>query len=138
MQNLSAIFLAVPLKVIQVPFCNKAKKISQTCVKVHLTLELEFWVQGPFSARTSVLNNLWKKIIWFTWQYFCIRMSITGVLCLIQFVIFNPWKVPWNWIDFFQKCLVVSLGLLYHLIRRKNGRLTNEAFASNLVVSSKE
>ena len=28
---------------------------------------------------------------------------------LLQFVIFNPWKVPWNWIAFYQN-------LLYHLV----------------------
>ena len=28
----------------------------------------------------------------------------------IQFVIFNPWKVPWNWITFYQDSFVVSPG----------------------------
>ena len=41
----------------------------------------------------------------------------------IQFVIFNRRKVPWNWIAFSQISLVVSPGLLNHLIRRDTGRL---------------
>ena len=31
----------------------------------------------------------------------------------IQFVIFNPWKVPWNWIAFYQNYFVISPGLLF-------------------------
>ena len=33
---------------------------------------------------------------------------------------------------------VISPGLLYHLIRRDSGRLANEAFSSNPIVSSKQ
>ena len=33
---------------------------------------------------------------------------------IIQFVIFNPWKVPWNWIAFYQNSFVISPGSLYH------------------------
>ena len=39
-----------------------------------------------------------------------------------QFVFFNPLKVPWNWIAFYQNSLVISPGLLYHAIRRESGR----------------
>ena len=39
-----------------------------------------------------------------------------------QFVFFNPLKVPWNWIAFYQNSLVISPGLLYHPIRRERGR----------------
>ena len=39
----------------------------------------------------------------------------------LQFIIFNPWKVPWNWIVFYQNSFVISPGLLYHLIRRNTG-----------------
>ena len=42
---------------------------------------------------------------------------------LLQFVIFNPWKVPRNWIVF-----SASPGLLYHLIRRDTRWLANEPF----------
>ena len=56
----------------------------------------------------------------------------------MQFVIFNPWKVPWNWITFYQNYFVIPLGFLYHLIRRDSGRLANEAFTSNPIVSSKQ
>ena len=55
-----------------------------------------------------------------------------------QFVIFNPWKTPWNWIAFYQNCFVISPGPLYHLIRRDSGRLSNEAFTSNPIISSKQ
>ena len=35
---------------------------------------------------------------------------ITHVGLLIQFVIFNPWKVTWNWIAFYQNSFVISPG----------------------------
>ena len=57
---------------------------------------------------------------------------------LIQFVIFNPWKLPWNWIAFYQNSFAISPGLLYHLIRGDYGRLVNEAFTSNPIVSLKQ
>ena len=53
----------------------------------------------------------------------------------IQFVIFNPWKVQWNWIAFSQNSFVILPGLLYHLIRRDSGRLVNETFESCPIVS---
>ena len=56
----------------------------------------------------------------------------------IQFAIFNPWKVPCNWIAFFQNSFVISPDSLYHLIRRDTGRLPNEAFTSNPIISSKQ
>ena len=37
-----------------------------------------------------------------------------------------------------QNSFVISPGLLYHLIRGNTGRLANEAFASNPIVSSKQ
>ena len=55
-----------------------------------------------------------------------------------QFVIFNPWKVPWNWMAFYQNSFVISPGSLYHLIRRDSGQLANEAFTSNPIVSLKQ
>ena len=60
------------------------------------------------------------------------------VLAKYQSAIFNPWKVRWNWIPFYQNSFVISPGLLYHLIRRDGGRLSNEAFTSNPIVSSKQ
>ena len=65
---------------------------------------------------------------------FGLNTAIYGV----QFVIFKPWKVPWNWIAFYQDFFVISHGLLYHLIRGNTRRLPNEAFTSNLIVSSKQ
>ena len=55
-----------------------------------------------------------------------------------QFVIFNPWKVPWNWIAFYQNSFVIAPGLLYHLIALNTWRLANETFTSNPIVSSKQ
>ena len=49
-----------------------------------------------------------------------------------QFVILSPWKVPWNWIAFYQNSFV------YHLIRPDSGWLANEVFTSNPIVSSKQ
>ena len=56
----------------------------------------------------------------------------------LQLVIFSPWKVPWDWIVFSQNSFVISPGSLYHLIKRDTGRLANEAFTSNPIVSSKK
>ena len=55
-----------------------------------------------------------------------------------QFVIFNPWKGPWNWIVFYQNSFVISPGFLYHLISRDSGGLASEAFTSNPTASSKQ
>ena len=55
-----------------------------------------------------------------------------------QFVTLNSWKIPWNWIAFSQNSFVISPGLLYHLIRRDTGRLANETFTSNPIVSLKK
>ena len=65
---------------------------------------------------------------------YCIKCYIVS----LQFVIFNPSKVSWNWMAFYQNSFVISPGSLYHLIRRDCGRLSNEAFTSNPIVSSKQ
>ena len=36
------------------------------------------------------------------------RNRFVMLLYLSQFVIFNPWKVPWNWIAFSQNSFVIS------------------------------
>ena len=41
-------------------------------------------------------------------------------------------------IAFYQNSFVISPDLLYHLIRRNNGRFEDEAIASNPIVSSKQ
>ena len=41
-------------------------------------------------------------------------------------------------ITFSQNSFVISPGLSYHLIRRDYGRLADETFASNPIVSSKQ
>ena len=64
------------------------------------------------------------------WQIstFCLKICIFGFYLLeatfkvkaeytdVQFVISNPWKVPWNWIAFSKNYFVISPGLLYHLV----------------------
>ena len=57
-------------------------------------------------------------------------------LCRKQFLIFNPWKVLWNWIAFSQNSFVMPPGLSHHLIRRDTGRLENMVFTSNPIVSA--
>ena len=47
-------------------------------------------------------------------------------------------KSPVELNSLLSKFFVVSPGLLYHPIRRDTGRLTNEAFTSNPIVSSKQ
>ena len=47
-------------------------------------------------------------------------------------------KSPVEMNRFYQHSFVLSPGLLYHLIWRDSGRLANEAFTSNPIVSSKQ
>ena len=64
-----------------------------------------------------------------------------GLFSQIQFVTFNPRKVPWNWIAFSQNSFVISRGLSYHLIRRDTGPYALDdlqILLSNLVISSKQ
>ena len=77
---------------------------------------------------------------WCVWAAFQSSRKRFRKFCIwtIQFVIFNPWKGPWNWIAFYQNSFVISLELLYHLNRRDHGRLSNEAFMWNPIVSSKQ
>ena len=63
---------------------------------------------------------------------------LTNIYGEVQFVIFNPRKVPWDWIASCQNAFVILPGLLYHLIRRDSGPLAYEAFTSNRIVSSKQ
>ena len=93
-----------------------------------------------------------RKLFEFTlinWTFPSVRIHFQIILNFIfkitfliflasQFVIFNPWKDPWNWIAFYQNSFVISSGLLYHLIRRDSGRLANEDVTSNPIVSSKQ
>ena len=51
---------------------------------------------------------------------------------------FKSMKSPVELNSLSQKSFVISLGLLYQLIRRDSGRIANEAFTSNPIVSSKQ
>ena len=83
---------------------------------------------------------------WWLWLLlYCIYRNVCLIfncfkwlLFVLLFVIFNPWKVSWNWIAFSQNSFFVSPGLLYYLIRSDTGQLANEAFTSNTTVSSKQ
>ena len=57
------------------------------------------------------------------------------LLTLVEVYYFNPWSGPWNWIVFSKNSFVISPGLLHHLIRRDIGRLVNDAFTSNPIIS---
>ena len=67
-----------------------------------------------------------------------IKNETEKIFVTVQLLIFNPWKVPWNWIAFSQNYFVISPGLLYHLIRRDTGQLANEVFTANPIVSSRK
>ena len=89
-------------------------------------------IQKNYSKNKNIGQTYLKKNVWikqFQWN---------TVAWLNQFVIFNPWKVPWNRIAFYQNYFVMSPGLLYHLIRCDAGSLANEVFTSNPIVSSKQ
>ena len=70
------------------------------------------WFLQTWRVRRSAhAINRWR-------QFFLWNSTSTN-----QFAIFNPWKVPWNWMAFYQNSFVISPGLLYHLIRRDMGDL---------------
>ena len=91
-----------------------------------------FWTSC--SQRREIPQNTTTMRLQPWTKYF--REALVFMSC--QFVIVNPWKVPWNWIVFYQNYFVISPGLLYHLIRRDTGGLANETFTSNPIVSSKQ
>ena len=61
----------------------------------------------------------------------------TLICYAIQFAIFNPWKVSWNWRAFSQFFFAISPGLFCHLIRCDSRQLAKADFTSNLVSSLK-
>ena len=92
-----------------------------------------------FASTTTSSSVIFCNFLKFQDQPFYIQKdSKINLYYRSQFVIFNPWKVPCNWIAFYQNSFVIWPGFLYHLIRRDSGRLSNEAFTSNSIVSSKQ
>ena len=59
--------------------------------------------------------------------------KLNGAVCNFQSM-----QTPVELIAFYQNSFVISTGLVYYLIRRDSGRLANEAFKSNSIVSSKQ
>ena len=51
---------------------------------------------------------------------------------------FQTMKSPVELNSLYQNSFLMSPGLLYHLIRRESGRLANEAFTSNSIVSLRQ
>ena len=117
------------------PFKTKIVGQNKMIVKIwmYLILKLHQYETNGFYIKNS--KNFFIQY-WFRretgWGIKSVRFSPK------QFIIFNPWKVPWNWIAFYQNSFVMSPGSLYHLIRRDSGRLANEALTSNPIVFSKQ
>ena len=57
-----------------------------------------------------------------------------GAKMVKHFVMFNPWKVPWNWTTFYWNSSFMSPGL----IRDKTEGLANETCFSNPIISLKQ
>ena len=125
------------------PFCDKMFATRSAA--------LSFTPCNTFGTRLLAIYFTFKEVLpaGISLLRFVLFCDDTFVICCAlsmdilwqysnQFVIFSPWKVPWNWIAFDQNSFVVSPGLLYHLIRCGSGRLANEAFTSNFIVSSKQ
>ena len=98
---------------------NFLAKVRRSC----LLCEGLAYLQLNFLGTSNFIN--WWRLARHFW-YFLASFYTSGTPH--QFVIFNPWKVPWNWIAFYQNSFVISPVLLYHLVRRDTGRLENEAF----------
>ena len=117
-------------------------RLYMAILKKRKTILSELWPEAllePCFASFLLLSLLLFKLLIRAHKpcniYLKLRKNSESAL---QFVIFNPWKVPSNWIAFSQNYFVTSTGLLYHLIRRSSGRLANEAFKSNPAVSLKQ
>ena len=123
----------------------KERFFKTLCAFVNLIVAVGI-LQLYFAAKTCVLIKKYsKEAIWIQRDY-CIFILFKSFIIVnfgsvesnnvsLQFAIFNPWKVPWNWIAFYQSSFVISPGwLLYQLIRRDTGRLANEAFTSNPIL----
>ena len=102
-------------------------KCRSVDIAVYMEISLRQLPCGDFPNNLLINANLINAKKCYQW-YLLIDAS------LIQFIIFNPWKVPWNWIAFYQNSFVMPPGLLYQLIRCNSGQLVNEAFTSNPTV----
>ena len=68
--------------------------------------------------------------------YLCYLVVLLSEVTIHTVCNFQSMKSPVE--AFSQNSFVISPGLLYHLIRRDSGRLANDAFTSNPIVSSKQ
>ena len=102
--------------------------ITMRFVPIELILSLFLLIQNFFKKK-DCFSFLDVKIS-------CINKQLVKKrVVYFQFLIFNPWKVPWNWIAFSQNSFFTSPGLLWHLMRRDSVRLAHEAFTSNPIVN---
>ena len=105
------------------------RRQSVNCsVRVSCQPQFRIKKSGIFGTEKGSFHNCWHMVI----------KADAFFYGILQFVMFNPWKIPRDWIAFSENSFVTSPGLLYHLIRRDTGRLANEAFTSNPIVSSKQ
>ena len=78
----------------------------------------------------KIVNVYWLLTI-FTKELYHRGLPRSQIRRCLQmlFVIFNSWKVPWNWIAFYWNFFVMSSGLM----RGDNEVLANEAYFSFLL-----
>ena len=60
-----------------------------------------------YGSKKCLLFGKFDVVLFSCYLRFEIRLF---ALLLTQFVIYNPWKVPWNWIVFYQNSFVISPG----------------------------
>ena len=115
-------------------FSRKLTLLIETSVKFPSLMQMQLgrrilfiiliclWIDYADSCCINLDN--WNIPQQFNWNNFaCFFVSwwkgkrSCGDTCT-QFLIFNAWKVLWNWIVFSQNSFVISPGLLYHQIKR--------------------
>ena len=86
-------------------------------------------VESTLNFFVGVTKNNSKK----TYTVEDLNLNLLNAVCNFQSM-----KSPVELNNLYENSFVISPGLLHHLIRRDAGRLTNEAFTSNTIVSSKQ
>ena len=111
---------------------NRKSYIAIGCYLGEIPQSMRFTISAKLHmlkiTRQTQLKTLVEK------NFIGSRKSLKNIVTLIQFVIFNPLKVPWGWIAFHWNSFVISPGLMTD----KTGALANEAYFSNPNVSLKQ
>ena len=101
----------------KIGYCGGLNRVKMPDWNIEKTIAADFknkrrniWISNLVMWTFTMMSSYLIK------GYFILGNKTGSVSSQNQFVIFNPWKVPWNWIAFYQNSFVTSPGLFYHLI----------------------